>query len=128
MDRTSQINRQFCSNCQKPGHFVCNCFALRKCFNCNEKGQIAKNCNKTRSAPATVDSLEGLTKEHLVSEHRTLISVCASDEPIPFLYGTGSQYTNITRKTNDLPPNKPPFPRLAHQELALMGIRFVLMA
>ena len=74
VDRTSQINRQFCSNCQKPGHFVCNCFALRKCFNCNEKGQIAKNCNKTRSAPATIDSLEGLTKEHLVPEHRTLIS------------------------------------------------------
>ena len=130
VDRTSQINRQFCSNCQKPGHFVCNCFALRKCFNCNEKGQIAKNCNKTRSAPATIDSLEGLTKEHLVPEHRTLISVCASNEPVPFLYDTGSQYTNITRKTNenDLPPNKLSFPRLATQELALMGIRFILMA
>lgn len=97
-------------------------------FQLQRESQIAKNCNKTRSAPATIDSLEGLTKEHLVSEHRTLISVCASNEPVPFLYDTGSQYTNITRKTNDSPPNKPPFPRLAPQELALMGIRFVLMA
>ena len=73
-DCTSQNNRLFCSNCQKPGHFVGNCFALRKCFNCNEKGHIAKNCKKTHSAPATVISLEGLTKEHLEPEQRILFN------------------------------------------------------
>ena len=72
-DCTSQNNRPFRSNCQKPGHFVGNCFALRKCFNCNEKGHIAKNCKKTQNALATVNLVEGLTKEHLAPEQCTLL-------------------------------------------------------
>ena len=105
-DRTSQNDRPLYSNCQKPNHFVSNCFALRKCFNCNEKGHIAKNCKKTHSAPATINSLEGLKKEHLGPEQHILIKV--SDKPVPFLYDTGSQYTIITRKTYYSLSNKPP--------------------
>ena len=107
-DRISQNNRPFYSNCQKPGRFVGDCFALRKCFNCNEKGHIAKNCKKTHSAPTTINSFEGFTKEHLEPEQRTLINVRVSDKPVSFLYDTGSQYTIITRKTYESRPNKPP--------------------
>ena len=107
-DRTLRNSRPLCSNCQKPGHFFGKCFALRKCFNCNEKGHIAKNCKKTHNAHATINSLEGLTTEHLEAVQRTLIKVCASDKPVPFLYDTESQYTIITRKTYDSLPNKPP--------------------
>ena len=46
-DQTAQNNRPFCSNCQKPGHLVDNCFALWKCFSCNENGHMDKNCKKT---------------------------------------------------------------------------------
>ena len=98
-DRTSQNNRLFCSNCQKPDHFVGNCFALRKCFNCKDKGHIAKNCNKPHSAPATINSLEGLSKEQFEPEQRTLIKVRVSDKSVSFLYDTGCQYTFITKKT-----------------------------
>ena len=108
MDRTSQNNRTFCSNCQKPGHFVGNCFALRKCFSCNEKDHITKNCNKTHSAPTTVNLRECFTKEHLEPEQRTLINFRVSDKPISLLYDTGSQYIIITRKTYDSLPNNPP--------------------
>ena len=92
----------------KPGHFIGNYFALRKCFNCNEKGHIAKNCKKTHSAPTTVNSLEGFTKEHLEPEQGTLINVHVSDKHVSFLYDTRSYYTIITRKTYDSLPNKPP--------------------
>ena len=94
MCRTSQNNRPFCSNCQKPGHIVGNYFALKKCFNYNEKGHIAKNCKKTHSVPAIVNSLEGFTKEHLKPEQRTLINVPVSDKPVSFLYGTGSLHNH----------------------------------
>ena len=107
-DRTSQNNRPFCCNYQKPGHFVGNCFALRKCFHCIEKGHIAKNRKKTHSAPTAINSFEDLTKEDLQPEQRTLINVHVSDEPVSFLYDTGSQYTIITRKTYDSLLNKPP--------------------
>ena len=127
-DHTSQNNRRFYSNYQKSGHFFGNCFALRKCFNCNKKDHIAQNCKKTHSAPTTVNSLEGFTKEHLEPEKRTLINVCVSDKLVSFLCDTGSQYTIITRKTYDSLPNKPHCHHLTPQELALMDIPFVLMA
>ena len=58
---------QFYSNFQMPGQSFGNCFALRKCFNRNEKCHIPKNCKKTHSAPTVINSLEGLTTEHLES-------------------------------------------------------------
>ena len=63
---------------------------------------------KPHSAPATVNSLEGLTKEHLEPEQRTLIKVRVRDKLAPFLYDMGSQYTIITKKTYDSLPNKLP--------------------
>ena len=123
-DPTSQNNRLFGSICQKPGHFVGNCFSLRKCFNCNQKDHIAKNSKKTHSAPATVNSLEGLTKEHLEPEQRTLINVCVSDQPVSFLYDTGSPYTIITRKTYGSLPNKPPLSPFNSSGIAVDGYTF----
>ena len=123
-DRTSQNNRPFCSNCQKPGHFVGNCFALRKCFNYDEKGHIATNCKKAHSAPATVNLLEGFTKEHCEPEQPTLINVCVSDKPVSFLYDTGSQYTIITRKTYDSLPNKPPLSSFNSSGIGVDGHTF----
>ena len=51
-----EYNRPFCSNCQKLGDFVGNCFALSKYFSCNEKKHVVKKWNKTQSAPATTNS------------------------------------------------------------------------
>ena len=93
-DRTSQNSRPVCSNFQKSGHFVGNCFNLRKCFNCNNKGDIGKNFKKTHIAFATINSLQGLTTEHLEPKQRTLIKVSVSDKPVPFLFDIGSQYTS----------------------------------
>ena len=93
-DRTSQNSRPVCSNFQKPGHFFGNCFNLRKCFNCNNKGHIGKNFKETHIAFPTINSLEGLTTEHLEPKQRILIKVCASDEPVLFLFDIGSQYTS----------------------------------
>ena len=55
-----------------------------------------------QSVPATISLLEGLTKEHLEPEQRTLIKVRLNDKPVPFLYETGSQYTIITEKNIQL--------------------------
>ena len=123
-DRTSQNNRPFCGNCQKRGHFVGNCFTLRKCFNCNEKSHIAKNCKKMHSAPTTVNSLDGLTKEHLEPQHRTLIKVRESDKPVSFLYVTGSQHKIITRKTYDSLPNKPLLSPFSSSRIGVDGHTF----
>ena len=97
--------------------------ALRKCFNCNEKGHIAKNCKKTHSAPTTVNSLEGFTKEHLEPEQRTLINVYISDKPVSFLYDTGSQYTIITRETYDSLPNKSPLSPFNSSEIDVENLK-----
>ena len=74
-DPTSQNNKSFCSNCQKPGHSAGNCLTFRKCFNCNEKGHIAKNCKKTHSTQAKINSLKSFTKEYLEPEQHTLARV-----------------------------------------------------
>ena len=124
-DHTSQNNRPFCSNCQKPNYFQGNCFTLRKCFNCNKKGHIAKNCKKTYSAPAKVNSLEGFTKEHLEPEQRTLIKVRVSGKPVFYLHDTGSQYTIITRKTYDSLPNKLLLSPFNSSEICFDGIVYL---
>ena len=74
--------------------------------------------------PAIVNSLEGLTKEHLEPEQRTLINVCVSDKPVSYLYDTGSQYTIITRKTYGSLTNKHPLSPFNSSGIAVDGHTF----
>lgn len=71
IDSTSQNNRLFGSNFQKPGYSVGNCFTFRRYLNCNEKCHITKNCKKNSGVPATINLHENLTRTEARTVART---------------------------------------------------------
>lgn len=88
INSTSQNNRLFGSNFQKPGYSVGNCFTFRRYLNCNEKCHITKNCKKNSGVPATINLHENLTTEYMQPEQRNIIKVTVTDRHVSFLFDT----------------------------------------
>ena len=116
-------NKSVCQFCKKLRHTEERCFKKKTCRKCNQVGHIAKFCKDAKTDSLAVDS-STTYDEKIEPAQRTFVKLNISNQPIDFLYDTGSQFSIMTRETYNKLNSKPPLFDIAKSGTGIDGSQF----